>query len=57
MSMSDRRLAWGLFFGLLGLYVVGFFLGWGDRAPWHLLLVIVAILFLYNVMSNRGRGA
>ncbi len=40
---------------LLALYVVGFLLGWGDFASWHLLLVLVAILLIYNVLQARGR--
>lgn len=39
---------------LLLLYLVGFALGWGTYASWHLLLVVVAILLLYNVLSRRG---
>ncbi len=39
---------------LLALYLVGFIVGWGNYASWHLLLVVVAILLLYNVMSKRG---
>ena len=50
----QTRLAWGLMLALLALYVVGFLLGWGSYASWHLLLVIVAILLIYNVMSRRG---
>ncbi|MEO8288594.1 MAG: hypothetical protein ABI670_19415 [Chloroflexota bacterium] len=54
---SSQRLSWGVLFALFALYAAGFLLGWGERAPWHLLLVIVAILFLYNVfniISRRG---
>ena len=40
---------------LLALYAAGFVMGWGDFASWHLLLVVVAILLLYNVMSTRGK--
>ncbi|HVF99200.1 MAG TPA: hypothetical protein VND68_05130 [Chloroflexia bacterium] len=47
-------LAWGLMFGLLAVYAVGFLLSWGSYASWHLLLVIVAILLIYNLMSRRG---
>lgn len=50
---SSQRLSWGIMLGLLALYAVGFVLGWGERAPWHLLLVVVAILFLYNVFNLR----
>ena len=42
-------------FILLGLYIVGFAFGLGAAASWHLLLVIVAILLIYNVLSRRGR--
>jgi hypothetical protein len=42
--------------GLMLLYAAGLVLGWGDRAPWHLLLVIVAVLFLYNFFNLRGQG-
>jgi hypothetical protein len=52
----NNRLAWGLMAALLGLYLVGFALGWADRAPWHLLAVLVAILFLYFVFNMRGRA-
>jgi len=54
---NNRRLSWGLMFVLTLLYALGFALGWGDRAPWHLLLVIVAILFLYNIFNLRGQGS
>ena len=55
ISKSEmRNLAWGLMFALLALYVVGLLLSWGGYASWHLLLVIVAILLIYNVMSRRG---
>jgi hypothetical protein len=53
--VTDRRLSWGLMLGLVLLYVAGLVLGWGDRAPWHLLLVIVAVLFLYNFFNLRGQ--
>ena len=53
--MTQRNLSWTLMFGLLGLYVVGFVLGWGSTASWHLLLVVVAILLIYNLLSRRGR--
>ncbi len=49
-----RTLAWGLMAALLALYLVGAILGWAAYASWHLLLVLVAILLLYNVMSSRG---
>jgi hypothetical protein len=49
-----KRLAWGLMLGLLALYLVGAALGWAGYASWHVLLVIVAILLLYNVMSARS---
>ncbi len=49
-----RNIAWGLMLALLAVYAVGFLLGWGDFASWHLLLVLVAILLIYNVMSRRG---
>jgi hypothetical protein len=50
---GQQRLSWVLTLALLGLYIVGFLLGWGDRAPWHLLLVIVAILALFNIFNRR----
>lgn len=50
----ESRLAWGLMVALMSVYGVGFLLGWGSLASWHLLLVIVAILLIYNVMSRRG---
>ncbi len=49
-----RNIAWVLMVALLALYVVGFLLSWGRYASWHLLLVIVAILLIYNVISRRG---
>jgi|SwirhisoilCB1_FD_contig_21_114091_length_392_multi_3_in_0_out_0_1 uncharacterized membrane protein (Fun14 family) len=50
---KDQRLVWGVT-GLLGvIYLVGFALGWAERAPWHLLLVIIAILFLFGVFITR----
>ena len=54
---NNRRLAWGLMLGLAVLYAVGFALGWASLASWHLLIVIVAILFLYNVFSMRGQDS
>jgi len=39
---------------MLALYVVGFAIGWGRYASWHLLLVIVAILLIFNLLSRRG---
>jgi hypothetical protein len=39
---------------LLALWLLGMLLGWAGYASWHLLLVIVAILLIYNVMSRRG---
>lgn len=53
--MAGRRIAWGLMLALLALYGVGFLLGWGGYASWHLLLVIAAILLIYNVLSMRGK--
>lgn len=50
----SSRLAWGLMFALASLYALGLVLAWGGYASWHLLLVIVAILLIYNVMSRRG---
>ena len=50
---KDQRLVWGLV-GALGMtYLAGLALGWAERAPWHLLLVIIAILFLYGVFITR----
>ncbi|HKP52553.1 MAG TPA: hypothetical protein VJ183_07865 [Chloroflexia bacterium] len=55
MARAQQRLAWGLTASLGALYIGGFFLGWASAyASWHLLLVIVAILFLYSVLSQRG---
>ncbi len=55
MSRDNSRLAWGLTAILAAIYLVGFFLGWASAyASWHLLLVIVAILFLYSALSSRG---
>ncbi len=54
LKWNMRNLAWGLMFALLALYIVGILLSWGGYASWHLLLVIVAILLIYNVMSRRG---
>ena len=53
--MTGQRLAWGLMAAMGLLYLLGLVLGWGDLASWHLLLVIVAILLLYNVFTWRGR--
>lgn len=39
---------------LLALYAVGFVVGWAGYASWHLLLVIVAILLIFNVLTRRG---
>lgn len=52
--MQAQRLAWGLMFGLLTLYIIGFAFSWGNYGSWHLLLVIIAILLIYNLMSRRG---
>ena len=52
--MRGERLAWGLLVGLGVLYLVGLVLGWGGRASWHLLLVLVAIVGLYAVFSRRA---
>jgi hypothetical protein len=52
--LAGRRVAWGIMVALLALYGVGFLLGWGGYASWHLLLVIAAILLIYNVLSRRG---
>ncbi|HYP40691.1 MAG TPA: hypothetical protein VEX13_10065 [Chloroflexia bacterium] len=52
--MAGRRIAGGLMLALLALYGVGFVLGWGGYASWHLLLVIAAILLIYNLLSRRG---
>lgn len=52
--MQTQRLAWGLMFGLLALYLIGFLFSWSSYASWHLLLVIIAILLIYNLMSRRG---
>jgi len=51
---KDQRLVWGLV-GTLGvIYIAGLALGWAERAPWHLLLVIIAILFLFGVFIARS---
>ncbi|MBF6612099.1 MAG: hypothetical protein IVW55_03135 [Chloroflexi bacterium] len=52
--MRGQRLSWGIMAALLLLYLAGFALGWGIYASWHLLLVVAAILLLYNVLSKRG---
>jgi hypothetical protein len=52
--MRAQTLSWGLMFALLALWLLGVVLGWAAYASWHLLVVIVAILLLYNVMSRRG---
>ena len=52
--MNARGLSWGIMAALFALYIVGFLLGWSSYASWHLLLVIIAILLLYNVLSARG---
>jgi hypothetical protein len=49
----DGRLVWTLVSALAVIYLVGFALGWAERAPWHLLLVIIAILFLFGVFITR----
>ena len=54
MRAVREQLALGLMVGLAALYALGFLLGWGDYASWHLLLVIVAVLLLFTVMSRRG---
>jgi len=50
---KDQRLVWGLVGALGVIYLAGLALGWAERAPWHLLLVIIAILFLYGVFITR----
>ncbi len=52
--MSRERAAWVTMLALLSVYVVGLVLGWADFASWHLLLVIVAILLIYNLLRQRG---
>jgi hypothetical protein len=49
-----RSLSWGLMAALLALWLLGVAVGWAGYASWHLLLVLVAILLIYNVMSRRG---
>ena len=40
--------------GALGvIYLAGLAFGLADRAPWHLLLVIIAILFLFGIFITR----
>ena len=53
-AMRAQTLSLGLMLTLLALYALGAFLGWAEYASWHLLLVLVAILLLYNIMSRRG---
>ena len=56
MGDNQRRAVWGITGALALLYVVGYFLGWASaHASWHLLLVIVAILILYSLLSTGGR--
>ena len=43
-----------MMFALLALYLVGLLLRWASTASWHLLIVVVAILLIYNVISRRG---
>ncbi|HST05515.1 MAG TPA: hypothetical protein VLQ48_12385 [Chloroflexia bacterium] len=50
---KDERLVWGLVGALAAIYLAGLMLGWAERAPWHLLLVIIAILFLFGVFITR----
>jgi hypothetical protein len=50
---KDQRLVWGLVGALVAIYLGGLMLGWAERAPWHLLLVIIAILFLFGVFITR----
>ncbi len=52
--MQAQRLAWGLMFGLLAVYLIGFLFSWGSYGSWHLLLVIIAILLIYNLTARRG---
>ena len=55
MSHNQQRIAWGVTVGLGLLYLVGFFMGWASAyASWHLLLVVVAILFIFSALSQRG---
>jgi hypothetical protein len=53
---GNQRIAWGIMLGLALLYLLGLALGWAELASWHLLLVIVAILLLYNVFTWRGQA-
>jgi uncharacterized membrane protein YfcA len=52
--VRQQNIAWVIMFVLLALYLVGVVLGWAATASWHLLLVLVAILLIYNVLSRRG---
>lgn len=54
LGPGSGRLAWLLMLALFVLYLAGFALGWGTFASWHLLLVIVAILLIYNLLQRRG---
>lgn len=54
-QQQQQRVAWGVMLGLLALYLAGVALGWAQTASWHLLLVIVAILLLYNIFTRTLR--
>lgn len=51
----QTNIAWVATAALALLYFVGFLLGWASAyASWHLLLVLVAILLLFSVFTQRG---
>jgi len=51
----QKSILWGVMAALVMLYLIGFVLGWASTyASWHLLLVLVAILFLYSAFTQRG---
>jgi hypothetical protein len=53
--MRTDTLGWIVMLALIILYVAGFALGWAGTASWHLLIVVAAILLIYNALSRRGR--
>lgn len=48
-------LSWVVMVVLFAIYLAGLLLGWGVTASWHLLIVVAAILLIYNLSSIRGR--
>jgi hypothetical protein len=53
MTQQQKTVVWGLIIALLGLYLVGLLAGWAGLASWHLLLVLIAVLFLYALFTGR----